>query len=51
MRAAVDVMGGDRAPAAILQGCWGAAALLEPADQVLLIGDKLDDLAISPVFL
>ncbi|MDB5294861.1 MAG: plsX, partial [Phycisphaerales bacterium] len=40
MRAAVDVMGGDRAPAAILQGCWDAAALLEPGDLILLVGDE-----------
>lgn len=40
MRAAVDVMGGDRAPAAILQGCWEAAALLEPGDRILLVGDE-----------
>jgi len=40
VRAAVDVMGGDRAPAAILQGCWDAAALLEPGDQIILIGDE-----------
>lgn len=40
MRAAVDVMGGDRAPAAILQGCWDAAALLEPGDRILLVGDE-----------
>src|SRR4051812_8584225 len=33
-------MGGDRAPAAILQGCWDAAALLEPGDQILLVGDE-----------
>jgi glycerol-3-phosphate acyltransferase PlsX len=33
-------MGGDRAPAAILQGCWDAAALLEPGDRVLLVGDE-----------
>src|SRR4051812_7465985 len=33
-------MGGDRAPAAILQGCWDAAALLEPGDQVILVGDE-----------
>lgn len=38
MRAAVDVMGGDKAPAAILKGCWEAAPLLEETDQVLLIG-------------
>lgn len=40
MRAAVDVMGGDRAPAAILQGCWDAAALLGPEDRILLVGDE-----------
>ena len=32
MRAAVDVMGGDKAPAAILQGCWEAAPLLAEDD-------------------
>ena len=40
MRAAVDVMGGDNAPAAILQGCWEAASLLSGDDQVLLVGDE-----------
>jgi glycerol-3-phosphate acyltransferase PlsX len=40
VRVAVDVMGGDRAPAAILQGCWDAAALLTPEDRVLLVGDE-----------
>ena len=40
MRAAVDVMGGDKAPAAILKGCWEAAGLLESDDVVLLIGDE-----------
>ncbi|MGA2233422.1 MAG: phosphate acyltransferase PlsX [Tepidisphaeraceae bacterium] len=39
MRAAVDVMGGDHAPRAILQGCWDAAPLLEKNDSVLLVGD------------
>ena len=39
MRAAVDVMGGDRAPGAILQGCWDAAPLLDAEDTVLLVGD------------
>ena len=29
MRAAVDVMGGDHAPSAILKGCWDAAPLLD----------------------
>ncbi len=40
MRAAVDVMGGDRAPAAILKGCWEAAPLLDSNDQILLVGDE-----------
>ena len=38
MRAAVDVMGGDKAPAEILKGCWEAAALLDPDDRILLVG-------------
>jgi glycerol-3-phosphate acyltransferase PlsX len=33
-------MGGDKAPAAILKGCWDAAALLEASDQILLVGDQ-----------
>ena len=40
MRAAVDVMGGDHAPAAILQGCWQAAPLLDGDDKILLVGDE-----------
>ncbi|MBC7782829.1 MAG: phosphate acyltransferase PlsX [Burkholderiales bacterium] len=40
MRAAVDVMGGDKAPDAILAGCWEAAALLDPSDTIYLVGDK-----------
>ena len=40
MRAAVDVMGGDKAPAAILKGCWEAAPLLDAQDTVLLVGDN-----------
>ena len=40
MRAAVDVMGGDNAPAAILKGCWEAAPLLGADDSILLIGDE-----------
>ncbi len=39
MRAAVDVMGGDHAPAAILKGCWDAAPLLDSGDVILLVGD------------
>jgi glycerol-3-phosphate acyltransferase PlsX len=33
-------MGGDKAPAAILKGCWEAAPLLDADDVVLLIGDE-----------
>lgn len=40
MRAAVDVMGGDHAPLAILKGCWEAAPLLGEGDKVLLVGDE-----------
>ncbi|MEA2711803.1 MAG: phosphate acyltransferase [Phycisphaerales bacterium] len=40
MRAAVDVMGGDKAPAAILRGCWEAAPLLDDKDLVYLVGDR-----------
>ena len=40
MRAAVDVMGGDRAPGAILKGCWEAAPLLEDGDAIHLVGDE-----------
>ncbi len=40
MRAAVDVMGGDKAPDAILRGCWDAAPLLDGEDLVLLVGDE-----------
>ena len=40
MRAAVDVMGGDKAPGAILQGCWDAAPLLGGDDVIYLVGDE-----------
>lgn len=40
MRAAVDVMGGDRAPDAILAGCFEAAELLSGDDLVYLVGDE-----------
>jgi glycerol-3-phosphate acyltransferase PlsX len=33
-------MGGDKAPAAILKGCWDAAHLLSPEDTILLVGDE-----------
>ncbi|MGN6725810.1 MAG: phosphate acyltransferase PlsX [Tepidisphaeraceae bacterium] len=40
MRAAIDVMGGDKAPDAILAGCWDAAPLLDGDDLIYLIGDR-----------
>lgn len=33
-------MGGDKAPAAILKGCWEAAPLFETGDVVFLVGDE-----------
>src|SRR5437588_4808673 len=33
-------MGGDRAPGAILKGCWEAAPLLGPEDVIHLVGDE-----------
>lgn len=40
MRIAVDVMGGDHAPDAILAGCLDAVGLLEAGDQLVLVGDE-----------
>src|SRR5947208_1560005 len=40
VRAAVDVMGGDRAPDEILKGCFEAAPLLDGDDLILLVGDE-----------
>ena len=40
MRAAVDVMGGDKAPQEILKGCWEAAPLLDGDDVIILVGDQ-----------
>jgi glycerol-3-phosphate acyltransferase PlsX len=40
VRAAVDVMGGDRAPTAILKGCFDAVKLLSGDDVVHLVGDE-----------
>ena len=40
MRGAVDVMGGDHAPDAILQGCFDGASLLGDGDALLLVGDE-----------
>ena len=46
MRAAVDVMGGDRAPDEILKGCFEAAPLLDGNDLILdidlLLFDRLN---------
>lgn len=39
MRAAVDVMGGDHAPDAILKGCFDAVDLLDAGDHIYLVGD------------
>ncbi len=40
MRIAVDVMGGDHAPDAILKGCLDALPLLDPDDRLLLVGQR-----------
>ena len=40
MRIAIDAMGGDHAPAKILQGAVDALALLEPTDEIILVGDE-----------
>ncbi len=40
MRFAIDAMGGDNAPDAILAGGLGAMDLLAPEDQLVLIGDQ-----------
>jgi glycerol-3-phosphate acyltransferase PlsX len=40
MRIAVDAMGGDQAPARILEGAMDALALLEPDDQLILVGNR-----------
>ncbi|MFN7022158.1 MAG: phosphate acyltransferase PlsX [Phycisphaerales bacterium] len=42
MRIAVDVMGGDHAPDAILRGCLDALELLAPEDELVLIGSRRD---------
>lgn len=38
MRLAVDVMGGDHAPEAVLKGCIRALDLLESGDELVLVG-------------
>lgn len=40
MRIAVDVMGGDHAPDAILAGCLDAVPLLASGDRMVLVGDE-----------
>ncbi len=40
MRLAIDVMGGDHAPDAVLKGCIEALPLLTPADQLVLVGPR-----------
>ncbi|MCC6678950.1 MAG: phosphate acyltransferase PlsX [Phycisphaerales bacterium] len=40
MRLAVDVMGGDHAPDAILKGCISALEDLRPDDELVLVGDR-----------
>jgi glycerol-3-phosphate acyltransferase PlsX len=42
MRLAVDVMGGDHAPDAIIKGCIDALPLLEPQDELVLVGNRHD---------
>jgi len=42
MRLAVDVMGGDHAPDAIVKGCIDALAFLAPDDQLVLVGNRRD---------
>jgi len=39
MRIAIDAMGGDHAPGAILQGCIEALPLLERSDSLVIVGD------------
>ena len=40
MRLAIDVMGGDHAPDAVLKGCLDAIPLLDPRDQMVLVGPR-----------
>jgi glycerol-3-phosphate acyltransferase PlsX len=40
MRIAIDAMGGDHAPAKILQGALDALPALEPDDQIILVGNE-----------
>lgn len=40
MRIAIDVMGGDHAPDAIVKGCIEALPLIAPDDELILVGDR-----------
>lgn len=40
MRLAIDVMGGDHAPDAVLKGCIDAIPLLAPDDRLVLVGPR-----------
>ena len=40
MRIAIDVMGGDHAPDAIVKGCLDALPLIDADDRLILIGDR-----------
>lgn len=42
MRLAVDVMGGDHAPDAIVRGCIEALPLLDASDRLVLLGEPRD---------
>lgn len=52
MRLAIDVMGGDHAPDAILKGCVEALGVLAPDDRLVLVGKRrvieeyLDDVGV-----
>ncbi len=39
MRIAIDAMGGDHAPVEILQGALSALELLDPSDELILVGN------------
>jgi glycerol-3-phosphate acyltransferase PlsX len=40
MRIAIDAMGGDNAPAQIIEGALQALSLLDPDDEIILVGDQ-----------
>ena len=40
MRIGIDVMGGDNAPDAILEGAFGALEKIDPDDELVLVGDE-----------